>query len=78
MRMRSRNLSDVIDNAETLDNSVKNLARNMETLTSDVHEIRNLMNNARPWFKLIAWILTTAGVAAIGRLVWNFLQGWFA
>ncbi|MBC6438534.1 MAG: dCTP deaminase [Rhodobacteraceae bacterium] len=77
MRMRSRNLSDVIDNVETLDSSVKNLARNMETLTSDVHEIRKLVNDVKPWFKLIAWILTTAGVAAIGWLVWNFLQGWF-
>lgn len=74
MRMRSRNLADVIDNVETLDLSVKNLAENLKTLASDVHEIRKLVHDAKPWIKAIGWIIGTAGVAAIGWVVWHVLQ----
>lgn len=75
MRMRSRNLADVIDNVETLDGSVKNLAENLKTLTSDVHEIRKIVDDAKPWLKVIGWILGAAGVAAVGWVVVQLLQG---
>lgn len=75
MRMRSRNLADVIDNVETLDHSVKNLADNLKTLTSDVHEIRKIVDDAKPWLKVIGWILGAAGVAAVGWVVVQLLQG---
>ena len=74
MRMRSRNLADVIDNVETLDQSVKNLAESMKTLTSDVHEIRRIVDDAKPWLKVIGWILAAAGVAAVGWVVVQMLQ----
>ncbi len=77
MRMRSRNLADVIDNVETLDHSVKDLAENLKTLTSDVHEIRRIVDDAKPWLKLIGWILATAGVATVGWVVVGFLQNLF-
>ncbi|MEM8824190.1 MAG: dCTP deaminase [Pseudomonadota bacterium] len=77
MRMRSRNLADVIDNVETLDNSVKNLAENLKTLTSDVHQIRRIVDDAKPWLKVIGWIVGTAGVAAVGWIVVQTLQSFF-
>ena len=77
MRMRSKNLADVIDNVETLDGSVKNLAENLKTLTSDVHEIRRIVNDAKPWLKTIGWILASAGVAAISWVVFALLQSFF-
>ncbi|WP_419737952.1 dCTP deaminase [Ruegeria sp.] len=77
MRMRSRNLADVIDNVETLDHSVKNLASNLKILTSDVHEIRQIVNDAKPWLKVIGWILGAAGVAAVGWIVMSLLQSFF-
>ena len=77
MRMRSRNLAEVIDNVETLDHSVKNLAENLKTLTSDVHEIRRVVDDARPWLKIIGWIVGAAGVAAVGWIVVTLLQSFF-
>ena len=77
MRMRSRNLADVIDNVETLDQSVKTLAENLKTLTSDVHEIRRLVDDAKPWLKVIGWILGVAGVAAVGWVVVELMQSFF-
>ena len=77
MRMRSRNLADVIDNVETLDHSVKNLAENLKTLTSDVHEIRRIVDDAKPWLKVIGWILGAAGVAAVGWVVVALMQSFF-
>ena len=77
MRMRSRNLADVIDNVETLDNSVKNLADSLKTLTSDVHGIRRIADDAIPWLKVIGWILGVAGVSAVGWVVVELLQGFF-
>ena len=77
MRMRSRNLADVIDNVETLDHSVNNLAENLKTLTSDVHEIRRIVDDAKPWLKVIGWILSAAGVAAVGWVVVSLLQSFF-
>lgn len=74
MRMRSRNLADVIDNVETLDHSVKNLAESLKSLTSDVHEIRRIVDDARPWLKVIGWILGAAGVSAVGWVVVQLLQ----
>ncbi|MDE0696294.1 MAG: hypothetical protein OXH76_10740 [Boseongicola sp.] len=78
MRMRSRNLADVIDNVETLDQSVKTLAENLKILTSDVHEIRRLVNDAKPWVKFIGWILGAAGVAVTGWFAVEILQNFFA
>ncbi len=77
MRMRSRNLADVIDNVETLDQSVKNLAENLNTLTSDVHEIRRLVNDAKPWLKVVGWIVSVAAVTAVGWVVAETLQNLF-
>jgi len=77
MRMRSRNLAEVIDNVETLDQSVKNLAENLKTLTSDVHEIRKIVDDAKPWLKVIGWILGTAGVSAVGWIVVTLLHDLF-
>ena len=77
MRMRSRNLADVIDNVETLDHSVKNLSQNLKTLTSDVHEIRRIVDDAKPWLKVIGWILGAAGVSAIGWVVFYLMQSFF-
>lgn len=77
MRMRSRNLADVIDNVETLDHSVKSLAENLKMLTSDVHEIRKIADAAKPWLKIIGWILGAAGVAAVGWAVVAALQTFF-
>jgi len=74
MRMRSRNLADVIDNVETLDHSVKHLAENLKTLTSDVHEIRQTVNDVKPWLKVIGWIISAASVATIGWVVVTLLQ----
>ena len=54
--------------------SVKNLAESMKTLTSDVHEIRRIVDDAKPWLKLIGWILAAAGVAAVGWVVVQTLQ----
>jgi dCTP deaminase len=74
MRMRSKNLADVIDNVELLDGSVRNLAENLNRLTSDVHAIKSIVDDARPWVKVIAWLLGAAAVAAIGWFVVFLLQ----
>lgn len=73
--MRSRNLADVIDSVETLDNSVGNLAETMTSLTSDVHEIRRVADDAKPWLKVIGWIMGAAGVSAVGWVVVVLMQG---
>lgn len=54
MRIRSKNLSDVIDTVETLDNSVATLSENLRTLTGDVHEIRETMAVLKPTLERFA------------------------
>ena len=78
MRMRSRNLASVIDNVEMLDTSVKNLASNLETLTADVHEIKQVISDLKPWAKVIGWLLGAAGVSAVGWAVIEILSRLFS
>lgn len=78
MRMKSKNLADVIDNVETLDTSVKNLATNLATLTNDVHAIKKMVDDFKPWLKVIAFLLGSAAVAAVGWVVVQLLSSWFS
>ena len=73
MRMRSKNLSDVIDKVETLDGSVSNLASNMEILTrsvtsinQDVHDLKITLGKYEPWIKVFLTVCGIAAVAVIG------------
>ena len=53
------------------------LADSLKTLTSDVHGIRRIADDAIPWLKVIGWILGVAGVSAVGWVVVELLQGFF-
>ncbi|MFM2390841.1 MAG: deaminase [Pseudomonadota bacterium] len=82
MRMRSKNLSDVIDRVETLDGSVTNLAANMKTLndsvatiTTDLHELKVVIKDYLPWVKIIFGIVGIAGAAIVGDTAINWFNG---
>ncbi len=53
------------------------LADNLKTLTSDVHGIRRIVDDAKPWLKVIGWILGVAGVSAAGWVTVELLQALF-
>ncbi len=84
MRLRSKNLSNVIDTVETLDESVANLAGNMQSLTGDVREIKEAMNQFGPALQTFqrwgrwtirgaVFVAVTVAAAAITFLVERFL-----
>lgn len=73
MRMRSKNLSDVIDRVETLDDSVTGLAEDMRLLNDtvkgikgDVHEMKTIFSSYTPYAKVFFWVIVVAAGAVIG------------
>lgn len=83
MRIRSENLSSIIDQVEDLDGSVNNLAENLKLLTGDVHEIKIFINNVKDktkqWSKVVIggmlFVLATIVAAALTYLVEQLLNG---
>lgn len=81
MRMRSKNLSDVIDRVETLDDSVSTLADNMEKLINnvgeinhDVHALKNTVSKYIPYILMFFAICGAAGLAIVGDYAVNFVS----
>ncbi len=80
VRMKSKNLSDVIDRVDNLDKSFisldenfKLLTSNVESLAKDVHKITTEFSNYKPILKKFDWVLNTilgiAGAVTVGTLV---------
>jgi dCTP deaminase len=74
MRMKSKNLSDVIDRVETLDGSVANLAQNMDILAKsvssinqDVHSLKEAVRRYEPYVRIFGFIVGIAATAWIGQ-----------
>lgn len=73
MRMRSKNLSDVIDRVETLDDSVSTLADDMRVLNNsvssignDLHAIKRKFDRYFPYASILFWLFAAAAAAIAG------------
>lgn len=86
MRMRSKSLSDVIDQVDALGSDVNTLSDNLKILTGDVHEIKQAMDGVKPFMDKIErwgkWFIrgalfvgATVAIAAITYIVEQILGG---
>lgn len=80
MRMRSKNLADVITRVETLDGSVTALASNfsklnelVSTIQMDVHTFKENVQTYKPYFHATFWIIAVVAAAMVGIV----LNNWF-
>ena len=87
MRMRSKNLSDVIDRVETLDESVTNLADDMKMLNTsvasiqtDVHElkaglrdVKQTFDSWKPWLMGLFAVIAAAGLTVVANFAWTLI-----
>lgn len=73
MAMKSRTFSEMFTKVDDLDNSVNLLAKNLDILTNDVHNIRKSLDDSKDMMKnlfyVILSVILTAGVGGVAAAI---------